>query len=225
MAAFLAAITFRGTSIAFDVGANIGVYSLVGAASTGATIVGFEPVPRLGAAFEALARVNELACILEPIALGTDTGHATLYLSSATDTSNSLNPGFRAASGTIEVPVERLDDYVQRTGRVPGVVKIDTESTEPDVLRGARGLLEVHRPWILCEVLAGLTESALMAILDPIGYRYHMLASDGVSDPIEEIVGDPSYRNRDWLFAPDPVGAEFRQLMADWLVAIAATAR
>jgi FkbM family methyltransferase len=224
MAAFLATIEYTEAEVAFDVGANIGVYSLVGAATTRAQLVGFEPEPGLAAAFEAIARLNDLPCVIERVAPGRDTGSATLFLSAATDTSNSLSEGFRPARGTIEVPVERLDDYVARTLLIPRVLKIDTESTEPAVIRGGLRLFERHRPWIICEVLAGLTETELMALLGSLGYHYYRLGPEGEPHEMATVVGDATYRNRDWLFAPEPVTLEYNELLRRWHNAIAATA-
>jgi FkbM family methyltransferase len=221
MAAFLAAITFKQAAVAFDVGANVGVYSLVGGATTSAHIVGFEPTPDLARTFRAIAQANALSCTVEPIALGARTGRATLYLSASTDSSNSLDAGFRRAIGTVEVPLERLDDYVARTGLVPAVMKIDTESTEPDVLAGGSELLRVHRPWIVCEVLAGLTETGLEEVLRPLGYHFNQLGP-GLPKPASAIVGDPTYLNRDWLFTPEPISADYQVHFAAWRSAIAA---
>ena len=45
MAAFLAAISFLKAGDVLDIGANVGLFSIVGAATTTATITGFEPRP------------------------------------------------------------------------------------------------------------------------------------------------------------------------------------
>lgn len=223
MAAFLAAISLRGASEVFDIGANVGVFSIVAAATTTARVTGFEPTPQLAATFRAVAAANGLSCEIEAIALGADTGTATLFLSAKSDSSNSLRAGFRTATGTVEVPVERLDDFVARTGRRPGVMKIDTETTEPDVLAGALGTLRTARPWIVCEVLADKTEAPLTALLRPLGYRFHHLGDGPHPIEADEIVGDRTYRHRDWLFTPDPLPAAFASHYAAWLAAIEAS--
>jgi FkbM family methyltransferase len=221
MAAFLASLTVRQAQVAFDVGANMGLFSLVAAALTTTRMVGFEPTPDLAATFRSIATQNGLTCEIEPIGLGARTGTATLYLSAWTDSSNSLQQGFRTATGTVEVPVERLDDYAARTGRVPAVLKIDTETTEPDVLAGGISLLREVRPWLICEVLAGQTEEPLMTILGPLGYEMHQLGPDADHRPVDRIVGDPTYRHRDWLFTPEPLPPAFAVHYAAWRNAIA----
>ena len=223
VAAFLAAISLNDATEVFDVGANVGIFSIIAASTTLARATGFEPTPQLAETFGAIVRTNGLTCDVEPIALGTQNGRATLYLSAKTDSSNSLRAGHRAAMGTVEVPVERLDDYVTRTGRRPAVMKIDTETTEPDVLSGGLETLRTIRPWVVCEVLADTTEAALMAILRPLGYRFHHLGDGGVPVEAGEIVGDPTWLHRDWLFTADPLPPAFAAHYTSWLDAIRRT--
>jgi FkbM family methyltransferase len=220
MAAFLAAIGHLGAAEAFDIGANIGVFSIVAASVTSAHITGFEPTPDLAATYRAIAAANRLSCDVEQLALGAEEGTARLYLSALTDSSNSLAAGYRATAGTVEVDVERLDHYVERTGRRPLVMKIDTESTEPSVLAGASALLRDLHPWILCEVLAGRTEEGLMAQLRPVGYRFHRLVDGGRPVETDRIVGDPTYRQRDWLFTPGALPPSFLDDYEAWRAAI-----
>lgn len=223
MAAFLAAISLLRATDAFDIGANVGIFSIIGESMTTARISGFEPTPDVAATFRSVVAANGLTCQVEAIALGATTGSATLYLSNKSESSNSLKAGFRTASGTVDVPVERLDDVVRRLDRRPAVLKIDTETTEPDVLAGASDLLTHTRPWIICEVLVDRTELALTKVLEPYGYHFHHL---GPSVPIVEtdrIVGDRTYEHRDWLFTPDPLPADFARHYDAWLGAIRAT--
>jgi hypothetical protein len=121
--------------------------------------------------------------------------------------------------------VDTLDAYVTRTGRAPAVLKVDTETTEPDVLTGGRALLERHRPWIVCEVLAGRTGAQLEAILGPLGYRYFHLPATMAPVEHARIEGDPSHLERDWLFTPGPLPERFLEHHAAWRAALAATRR
>lgn len=223
MAAFLAATSLLDAGDVFDVGANVGIFSIIAASTTLARVTGFEPTPELAETFAAVARANGLRCTVEPIALGAQNGVATLYLSARTDSSNSLKQGHRVAKGSVEVTVERLDDYVARTGRRPGVMKIDTETTEPDVLTGGLETLRTVRPWVVCEVLAGTTEAALTSILRPLGYRFHHLGPGSGPSEADEIVGDPTWLHRDWLFTPEPLPPAFASHYGAWLGAIRAT--
>ncbi len=77
-------------------------------------------------------------------------------------------------------------------------MKIDTETTEPAVIRGMSATLATCRPDIVCEVLPGWqTEPQLEAMLEPLGYRFYLLTPRGLVRN-EHIVGSPDDRN--WLF-------------------------
>jgi FkbM family methyltransferase len=222
LACFLAAISERGSAPVFDVGANIGVFSWLAAALTTADVVAFEPTPDLAAQMRAICSANGLPVTVEEIALGAAPGTAELHLSDKTDSSNSLRAGFRPSHRSVSVPVETIDGYVGRTGTTPAVLKIDTESTEPDVLRGATGLLTDNRPWIICEVLAGRTEADLTAILEPFDYAWYRIDGSGPLERRVRIEGDPTYAHMNWLFAPEEPGPAFWQAFAAWRGSIAA---
>jgi hypothetical protein len=99
------------------------------------------------------------------------------------------------------VTVVALDRFAEREGlgRID-LVKIDTESTEPQVLQGMAGRLGRDRPAIVCEVLRGRgSESALAEILGPLGYRYYLLTPDGPAEQAR-IAGHPQWLN--YLFTP-----------------------
>ena len=119
-------------------------------------------------------------------------------------------------------PLERLDDYCARRGIQPAVLKVDTETTEPDVFRGAAELLATARPWIVCEVLAGRTEKDLMEILRPFGYHWFHITDVMPFAPSDVIAGDPTYRHLDWLFAPVLPSERYWARAAAWRESLAA---
>lgn len=221
MACFLALVQRRGGPI-FDIGANIGVFSFVTAAVTDAEVIAFEPTPELAAVARQLAEDNGLHYEVEAIALGAEAGSATFYLSNLTDSSNSLRSGFRPSDRSIDVPVETLDGYVARTGHVPTVLKIDTETTEPDVLRGAQRTIIEHRPWIVCEILARRTEAELEELLAPHGYTWYQITQEGRLVPRRELFGDRTYRFTNWLFLPEPADDDLWASARTWRTALAA---
>jgi len=134
--------------IAFDVGANIGWFSLVlhRLSSPGARIFAFEPDP---ATYELLTRnlatngatnVTALNC-----ALGEEAGVAILhrYKQSNNGRHTLLASNFSGGT-TVSVPVEPLKDFWvrQQLGSRPiRYLKIDVEGFEFHVLRGAGDLL------------------------------------------------------------------------------------
>src|SRR6185503_3305785 len=72
----------------------------------------------------------------------------------------------------IKVKVVKLDQIVINPTS-PVIMKIDTETTEPDVLAGARRLLASARPIIIVEVLPGHhVEERLHQELATAGYEF-----------------------------------------------------
>lgn len=188
--------------VTLDVGAYVGYYALLAAyANPSGRVFAFEPLPeaqerlRRHVALNALVNVE---CV--PCAVAAREGRAPLYrVPSALPTSSSLSLAFMRPAGeldSVSVPVTTLDAFVRERG-LTGIdlLKVDTESTEPEVLAGAAETLERERPAILCEVLAGrATGEALARRLGPLGYRYFLLTDEG---PLrrEAIEGHPRWLN------------------------------
>jgi FkbM family methyltransferase len=221
LACFLAAIDVAGSGAVLDIGANVGIYAAVASALSRRDVRAFEPSPSLVDVARRFAADNRLDYKTEPLALGAENGSATFYLSDISDTSNSLAVGFRDSSAQIEVAVETLDSYVARTGVVPAVMKVDTETTEPDVLAGAAKTIVEHRPWILCEVLAGRVEAALMDVLMPFGYHWYHVTEELPYRETTQIAGDRTYTNLMWLFTPRPPGDDFWAAVRERATALA----
>ena len=220
MACFLAQADVAGPGAVFDIGANVGIFAALASALTDRRVVAFEPAPELVAAARRFAADNRLGFTTEPLALGAENGTATFYLSDSSDTSNSLAEHFRSSSAQITVPVETLDDYVARTGVVPAVLKVDTETTEPDVIAGAVQTITEHRPWILCEVLANRVEERLTEVMAPLGYHWYPISEEIPFQEAYKIVGDHTYRNLNWLFAPRRPDERFWSAVRERLAAL-----
>lgn len=216
LACFLAAIGAAHDGAVWDVGANVGVYGMVARALTDRAVRAFEPEPDIAALALRTAVSNGLFHPVETLALGSERGSATFYLSDRGDSSNSLARDFRPSSRSLTVAVETVDEIVARTGEHPAVLKIDTETTESDVLRGAAKTLADHRPWILCEVLSRTRYGReLMEVMGPWGYHWYHIAGEFPLAPAAEIRGDNS--DTMWLFTPEPVPPEFWNDAQEWL--------
>ena len=221
MAVLLAIVESEPTGAVFDVGANVGPFSLIGPAIFDREFVAFEPAPGVADALDHIVKQNKLRCDVQAVAVGDADGFATLYLSGVSDLSNSLQPGFRQAVGEMSVPLVTLDTYARRSGRWPSLIKVDTETTESAVLRGAFAVLD-RRPWIVCEVLPGPGGSDLEALLAPHRYHYYQIEDSVPFHPRAEVIGDDRHHN--WLFAPEEPQHGLWDLIARWRAAIDATA-
>lgn len=209
LACCLAALDVAPSGEFFDIGANVGVFSWMVAATTGRQVTAFEPVPWLLDGAKSVAADNHLDINCEAIALSCSSGSGTFYISARSDCSNSLREGFRQASETLEVELETLDAYVERTGRYPAVLKVDTESTEPDVLAGGSEFIREHQPWIVCEVLAGRTETPLMDLMSSLNYVSYQITDETRWPERATIEGDRTYRFVNWLFVAEPLDDRF----------------
>lgn len=194
-------------AVLFDVGASTGVFTLAAAIEDRARhVFAFEPGPGMSADLARNIALNGLTNVtpVEAAACEYD-GMVDLFIPSGGSLAfgASTLPTFRPGGGRRSVRAIRLDTFVQQEGieRVD-LLKLDAEGAEPAVLAGARALIERDEPWIICEVLHGLTEAGLHAELDGLGYRYFALTSGGL-EPRSRIVGDPTYRAPNWLFATE----------------------
>lgn len=207
--------------VTIDIGAHIGFYSVVAAlANPAATVFALEPHPEVFARLERTLRINEAGNVRAfRLAAGSEAGNGELLepVSSALTTMSTLSHEFalhadrfgarphRYGMRSFEVAVQPLDDFVAEQGidRVD-LLKIDTETTEDDVLRGAEATLARDRPQIFCEVLNPQKGSAIEDLLKPLGYRFLRL-DEGGPQPQARIVVEEG--KNDYLFttAPDLV--------------------
>jgi FkbM family methyltransferase len=155
-----------------DVGANVGLYSLLAATVDGVEVTAFEPDP--GARELATTNVarNGFANRIElrAEAVGAADGRADFTV--GLGPMNRLVGEAGAASGdpTVDrlrtVEVVTLDDGV--VGSV-ALLKVDVEGQELAVLSGARRLLTEHRPALILEANDPF---ALTSFLEPLGYSW-----------------------------------------------------
>jgi len=140
-----------------DIGANIGVFTGLGASLVGpeGRVIAVEPIARSVELIERMCRANGFANVRVIHAAASDRV-GNIALRTEPTTSNATTPEaagvrLRAESGaTIEVPAIVLDEALAELDRLD-VVKIDIEGMEPRALRGLRGTLERFRPVLIME--------------------------------------------------------------------------
>jgi FkbM family methyltransferase len=169
--------------IVFDVGANIGVYSLLSAKYVGehGTVHSFEPTPDIFSRLCANVKLNGFICIHpNQLAVAEKSGTSTFYLYKH----NGMNSLARQdwvgePLGQIEVKTISIDEYVCIKGlNKVDLLKIDVEGAELAVLKGARSLLcSVNPPIVVCEFCDKTTRnfgyqvSSLRDFLESVGYQ------------------------------------------------------
>lgn len=120
----------------FDVGANIGVYSMVLGHVAGARGVAFEPVPESADYLTRNLAQNGLADQVTVTQAAVSAQAGRVNMSTDADVMNKI-----VADGDgLSVPAVTVDDQAALLG-TPQLIKIDVEGFEPDVIAGAGGTL------------------------------------------------------------------------------------
>ena len=190
----------RPGSVVLDIGGHLGVHSrrfskLVG--NTGRVYV-FEANPENHRVLlhNLKARQYRNAEVLHSAVADRD-GTALLHLSPG-HSNHSLNSGYTAETGTVEVPCISVDTFCanRKIDRVD-FIKVDTEGAEPMVLRGMRGTIEAnpsitllveHNPAALRA--GGVEPDEFLSLLASLGLRYDSVSEDGSLGPIAELTGN-----------------------------------
>lgn len=185
--------------VVYDVGANVGAYSLIAAKVSGnaARVYAFEPSP---ATFHALARnvlLNGCGESVVPVqlALWSRTGPVTIDLRSlaAGAARHRIDRKPAGGSSTLTVVGVQLDDLVEGLGLpVPTRMKLDVDGAELDVLRGAeRTLARPEWQSLILELDPDETErnESIRALLAAAGFgagtRHDRVASSRYPNPDE----------------------------------------
>jgi len=134
------------TWICFDIGANVGLYTLL-FARYAKYVYSFEPLPR---------NVRYLSETLEL----NNINNAVIVPAAVSDSTKLMRfkQGMNYAMGKLddigEIPVLAIscDDFVSFYNVIPSLIKIDVEGAELSVLKGSKKLLSSHKPHILLSI-------------------------------------------------------------------------
>lgn len=185
----------KTSGVFFDIGSNIGYYSLLASSIKNKNIVvyAFEPMPSAFGYLTENVEINEFHNIKpQLLALSNSNGEATFY--------SILNEKFKdfpqltgdgglskVQSGNrtkvnFDVKIMTLDGFVaQHLGNLKiDLIKLDTEANEHHVLTGSHKVLSEHRPIIQCEILKNQIESELETILKHYDYLYYRATDEGL---------------------------------------------
>jgi FkbM family methyltransferase len=182
---FLAPVVRRG-ELAFDVGANVGEWSVV-LRSLGCRLVVVEPQAECAASLRRSFAGDEEVAIVQA-AVGDWIGSGELRPSTTGVTHASMSGDWRRTAmekgymppeawlEPIEVPVVTLDSLIERHGE-PCYCKVDVEGFEPQVLRGLSHALpgvdfEFHQD------LAGAVEECVERLAELGDYRYSVFLGE-----------------------------------------------
>jgi len=133
-------------SVVFDIGANVGIYTILSSVLCGNSgrVFAFEPDPYNIKYLEDHVALNNLKNVsIEKYAVSNSSGR--LFFQDTGDHCNS----HISEKGQIEVEAITLDDFVFKKNNLPpNYLKIDVEGAENLVLEGAQKTLSEHGPEI-----------------------------------------------------------------------------
>jgi FkbM family methyltransferase len=151
-------------AVCLDIGAHLGLYSILMAKINSAKVFSFEPTPASVEILRKMVRLNhcEGLVTIVPAAIAGHSGKNIFYLNS-TDNRNLDNTRIAEANSLVpyvfgnnikkekhEVNSWSIDDFAEKNELQIGFMKIDVEGAELEVLRGARKtLLKDHPAGIL----------------------------------------------------------------------------
>ena len=174
--------TLHPGDIAFDVGSNLGYFTLLMTTKVGPTgrVVAFEPDPEI---FEALEknlarnvtdreRVSALS-----VAAGPARGRVRFARGWRATRGKVVSSG-----GDLEVDVIDIDNVAKGVG-APRLLKIDVEGGELDVLHGARTVLSKAKPVVLVELHSAELERQCTELLEDLGYACSRRTDIGKKEP------------------------------------------
>ncbi len=207
----------RNAGVILDIGAANGIFSILAAAANPeARVLSFEPVVTSARSCAMNVELNlPLTRRVEvfQLALGDSDRLDTIYVAGKFGGTSSMRSAFRSGNDTQAVHVRRGDDVLdeQKIDRID-LLKIDTESTELEVVRGLCRHITASQPNIVCEVLhqsdpkseAARRTRELETLVRTWGYRTYWITDSGLVEH-STLVGDPTYRNSNYLFSPQPL--------------------
>lgn len=206
----------KESKIFFDIGANMGYYSLVASAfNPGIKIFGFEPLPSANKYFKLNAQLNNFKNInVKELALSNQSGKATFYAirnpkfkeiedQLAGDGGLNAKQSGERSGYNFDVTIDTLDNFVSAILNAKekiDLIKLDTEASEHLVLAGAKKVLSEHRPIIQCEILKGNIEKELDEIFTANNYLFFKIKKEGVTQR-ESLLNDEDSKT-DYFMVP-----------------------
>jgi FkbM family methyltransferase len=169
----------RDGGVFYDLGANIGFFSLLAARLVGPTghVIAFEPSPQNAAQLRRNIDLNGFTNItLVETAVSSEEGFAQLDTTTKERGQMRLTASDEAARvGLVPVRTVSIDGWRDETGfPPPAFMKIDVEGAEVAALRGAHVAIESGRPVLLVEIhktVGPMFAEYFEQTLRPLGYR------------------------------------------------------
>lgn len=162
----------------FDVGANVGVYSLLTSEANKNRVHAFEPHPATAALLRNNLMVNQRTNVsVHCCALSENNGELS-FTDDPGSTVNQLIPQAEPlepasnSTRTITIPTLRGDTFCQQNNTTPDIMKVDVEGHEAEVLRGFGTVLESVKMILVEENISSTT---LLQLLPAGRFEYYFV--------------------------------------------------
>lgn len=129
----------RPSDLFVDIGANVGVYTVLASGVIGAHTISIEPIPLTYAKLTSNIHINNITDRVTSYNIGLGRANDTLRFTADLDCYNHVVIDSTVCGRMIEVPVRTLVEVLER--RLPTLIKIDVEGWEAEVLAGAEAAL------------------------------------------------------------------------------------
>jgi FkbM family methyltransferase len=134
----------RPDDVFCDVGANVGVYTIMASGVCGAASISIEPIQTTFEKLKQNVHLNYLDQLVRLIHAAVGQEKGSIIMTGDLDTVNHVVIGTKDSSELLcEVPVFTMDDLVSDS--IPQLIKIDVEGFEANVIEGAKRTLSSER--------------------------------------------------------------------------------
>jgi len=169
-------------AVCWDIGANVGMYTLA-LAKLAARVIAFEPIPH---SLETLQEVIRLAGVANVethrLAISDTAGTARMHVPA-----EGFYGGFYLATlddqGEVSVRTESVDGLIASGYPEPVFIKCDVEGAERRVINGARELIARRHPTWLLETF----EPDVIRLMESLGYAAHVRGPANTLQRVSEL--------------------------------------
>ena len=173
------AARLRPGMVFYDLGANIGLFTLLAARLVGAKgrVISFEPDGEVAARLRRNIERNRFANVtVIEAGVWSKSGYVNFVPADSSSPDHGLGRFVGGTNGATGTPKQCLamDDLIGSTPP-PDAIKCDVEGAEVEALRGAEKLLRTHGPWIICEMHSESNEQASRELFTRFGYAVETL--------------------------------------------------
>lgn len=181
----------RPNTVIYDIGANVGFYSLLAAHLSGqdGRVYAFEPLGRNVDFIRRHAALNQFTNIEVFEAAVAEYSGEVFF-----DPGFSIATGHISEKGTVKVRQVCLDELLAAGEIVPpDVIKVDVEGAEFAVFKGAQKLVEKFRPLIFLDTHGRDVHDLTVQFLTDYGYHIELLDGRSLADS-KELIARPNMK-------------------------------